>query len=528
MINYFKKSINNFIEDFICSRCGDRLKTFFNASFEGIAITKNGKFIDGNDRFMEMFGYAKEELVGKPIVDLVYVDDQDLVEKNIKENNEETYEHRCVHKDGSIRFVEVNGKFIKYNGQNARITAIHDITHRKKNEKDRIRFDLHKSQISKMEAIGSFANGIAHDFNNTLQPIIGHCDIILHEMSDTDNCRIHKRNITSIVKAAEMASLLVRRIQSFARTNGVSEELLQPLDLSNCIKEAFDFLRSMIPKSVKMEVNIQRGLGTILANDVTIKQILMNICKNSYQSMENEIGTITIDVYNEELVEERFGISKGKYIRIEIEDDGEGMSSEVLSRAFDPYFTTKKEESGTGVGLSVVDRIIRNYHGFIRLYSEVDKGTKVSIYIPAYLKDDGSNIKYRVTEKVIMGNGERILLVDDDEAIIEAVAKILESLNYKVTHFISSMLALEEFKFNSNKYDIVLTDLTMPELTGLTLIEKIKKIRPDIKVILCSGLSSSNRGLEKDENYKYVDVYIRKPVTRLAYSKALSKLLNGR
>ena len=531
IINYFKK-ITDFVSEKIeCSKCADskedRLKVFFDAAFEGIAITDGSKFIDGNDRFSEMFGYNKKELLGKSIIDLVYMDDQDLVQKRMKENYTEVYEHRCVHKNGSLRYVEVHGKTIKYNDKLVRITAIHDITNRKKDEKDRIRFDLHKGQISKMEAIGGFANGIAHDFNNALQPIIGNCDIILYEMRNSDdNCRIHKKNIKSIIRAAEVAGLLVRRIQSFARTNG--EELLQPLNVYNCIKEAFEFIRSMIPTSVKMELNIERGLGIALVNDVTIKQILMNICKNSYQAMENEQGSIVIDVYNEELVEERFGIPEGKYIRIEIEDNGEGMSPEVVSRSFDPYFTTKKEGEGTGIGLSVVDRIIRNYDGFIRIYSEVNRGTKVSIYVPAYLKDNELDTKFRIVEEVIMGDGERILLVDDEEAIIEAVTKILESLNYKVNPFISSRLALEEFKINSNKYDIILTDLTMPELTGLNLIQKIKIIRPDIKIILCSGLSSSNNRLEKHEYFKYVDVYIRKPVTRLAYSKALSKVLNGK
>ena len=370
MINYFKK-ITDFVSEKIeCDKCADikedRLKVFFDATFEGIAITDGGKFIDGNDRFSEMFGYTKKELLNKPIIDLVYVDDQKLVQKRMKENYTEVYEHRCVHKNGSLRYVEVNGKTIKYNDKLVRITAIHDITSRRKDEKDRIRFDLHKSQISKMEAIGSFANGIAHDFANALQPIIGNCDLILYEMRDSDdNCRIHKKNIKSIIRAAEVASLLVRRIQSFARTNG--EELLEPLHVSNCIKEAFEFIRSMIPTSVKMELNIEKELAIALVNDVTIKQILMNICKNSYQAMKNEQGSIVIDVYNEELVEERFGIPEGKYIRIEIEDNGEGMSPEVVSRSFDPYFTTKDEGEGTGIGLSVVDRIIRNYNGLIRI-----------------------------------------------------------------------------------------------------------------------------------------------------------------
>jgi CheY-like chemotaxis protein len=192
--------------------------------------------------------------------------------------------------------------------------------------------------------------------------------------------------------------------------------------------------------------------------------------------------------------------------------------------AFDPYFTTKKEGEGTGIGLSVVDRIVRNYGGYIRLYSELEVGTRIVIYIPAYLKN-GRYIQRSTINKIApMGNKESILLVDDEEAIIEAVVKIVESLNYKVTPFISSIKALEEVRANPTKYDVVLTDLTMPEMSGLVLIKEIKKINSEIKIILCSGLGSNGR-FESDLHNDIVDVYIRKPITRYEYGEALRKII---
>lgn len=500
-----------------------RLQCFFDAAFEGIAITEDGVFIDSNKRFADMFGYTVKEIVGMKISELVYAKDLFLVSDNIESEYERTYEHRSVHRDGSLLTVEVHGQKTKLHGRYVRITAIHDITAQRTAETELAKLNKYQKQVSKMEAIGSFAAGIAHDFNNALQPIVGNCDLIMLDMNMKDkNCKVHHKNIMAIISAAEVASLLVRRIQSFARQEGETE-ILVPLSLPDCIKESFNFLRSIVPQSIEMELNMGEEIELVMANDVTIKQILMNICKNASQAMLHEEGRITIDVCNEEIITEQFGITKGEYVRISVEDNGSGMCTEHLERAFDPYFTTKSEGEGTGIGLSVVDRIVRNYGGFTRLYSEIDKGTRIVIYIPAYLEAEESLKRDIKNKKIHMGNGESILLVDDEELIIEAVTAILESLNYKVTSFVNSMEALREFQLNPIKYDVVLTDLTMPKMTGLVLIKEIKNINPDIKIILCSGLSSKGKYAE---SYKeLVDVYVRKPVTRKEYADALKTVV---
>lgn len=374
IINYLRNCRSEVIDK------EDRLKIFFDAAFEGIAVTKEGIFIDGNDRFFDMFGYTKKEMINMPVMKLVHKDDRNLVKKHMKEGYTKPYEHKCVHRNGSIRFVEVHGKTIRHKDQILRLTAIHDITHIKKAEEDRVKLQKHQDQTSKMEAIGSFAGGIVHDFNNALQPIIGNCDIILYEMNhDIERCRIHKKNISTILSAAQMASLLVRRIQTFAHENG-KEESLKILNISDCIKDTFGFLRSMVPKEINMKLNIETKSEMVMASEITVKQILVNLCKNSLQSINNKKGRIVINVNNKKFTEEQFGIPEGKYIKIEIKDNGKGMSSEIMERAFDPYFTTKSE--GTGIGLAIVGRIITDYNGFIRLYSKVNKGTAVIIYIP--------------------------------------------------------------------------------------------------------------------------------------------------
>jgi len=497
-----------------------RLTCFYEGAFEGIAITRSGKFLDGNNRFLDMFGYTREEMIGMSICDFVADEDQKMVFDNIKKKYNQPYQHRALHKNGSIRHVEVCGQHTQYHGKPVRVTAIHDITDKKIADAQISKLNDHHKQVSKMEAIGNFASGIAHDFNNAMQPVIGHCDVLLYEMAKEVP---ERRHILEILAAAETATRLVHRIQSFTR-KGHGVEQLQTLRLGGCLKETFEFLRSMIPKSIKMELDVADDLELITATDITIRQILMNLCKNAAQAMPSNTGKITIRALNDSVFIERYGIRPGKYIRIEVEDNGKGMSREILDKALDPYFTTKRIDEGTGIGLSVVNGIISGYNGFVRLYSEPEKGTTVLIYIPV-VKDTGQVIsECKLTDEVKMGNGESILLVDDEEAIIDAISKTLESLNYKVTSFKSSLKAFKEFAKNPQKYDILVTDLTMPEMTGLTLIKEIKNIKPEIKIVLCSGLGSNGEHA-KDTFGNSVGVYMTKPVTRRGYGEILAQIL---
>jgi PAS domain S-box-containing protein len=503
------------------SESEDRLQCFFDAAFEGIAISKNGKFIDGNKRFSSMFGYEYEEMLGMSIKGLVHKDDWELVLKNIESNYEEAYEHRSIHKDGSIRYLQVHGQSTQFEGCTVRITAVNDITDRKKAERELIEAYKYQTSRSRMEALGNFATGIAHDFNNALTPILGNCELLLADMQG--ECKpIYIPRVRSIMAAAETASLLVHRMQTFTRDSD-SLENIAPLRIQSCLIETFKFLRSIIPTSVVIETHIEEPLRVVRANDITLRQILMNLCKNSSQSMEDETGEISIDVCNEEIVVERFGLTKGKYISITVEDNGRGMSPEVLDKALDPYFTTKPVGEGTGIGLSVVNNIVRGYGGIVRIYSEEENGTKVVIYIPA-VEDSESVKECRINVEIILGNKEQVLLVDDEPSVIGATASLVESLNYIVTPFTSGIEALAEFEMNPDKYELVITDLTMPVMTGVELINEIRKIRPEIKIILCSGLGSNGKRAA-DMTADPINGYLSKPVTRADYSTVLSSVL---
>lgn len=501
-----------------------RLQSFFDAAFEGIVVTENKKFIDCNKRFAALFGYKVEEMVGMDLDEFVHPDDQEIVFNNIKENFRKPYEHRVLRKDGSVRYVEVHGKMIQYFGRKVRMTVINDITERKKAEESVAIAMQHQNQTSKMEALGEFASGIAHDFNNALTPIMGGCEVMLYQMPQ-DCKHVCEPQIRSILTAAETASLLVRRIQSFTRKDGSAGDLI-PLNLLNCLKETFEFLRSMTPSTIEMDLHVEGKLDPVLASDITIRQVLMNVCKNAIQAIPYDEGRIDIHVTNDEVLKDRYGIRKGKYVRIEIEDTGTGMSREVVNRALDPYFTTKKQEEGSGIGLSVVNAIVKGYGGSIRIYSEEGVGTRVVIYIPCIDFEPESVAECTLsTGDEELGMGEQILLVDDEVLVIEAVQSILESLNYNVTSFTVSTKALDEFTSNPDKYDLLITDMTMPGLSGIALINAIKKVRPEIKVILCSGLGSNGKRTLEMFGDK-VEAYLTKPISRLEYSEVIRKALN--
>ncbi len=500
-----------------------RLKCFFDAAFEGITITENGLFIDSNKQFAEMYGYTIEELIGMPVADLVHPEDRARVQKNISESSE-AYEHRSVHKDGTIIFVEVHGQVSEFDGRRVRITAIHDLAERIKKVAAIKELSERKVQSSKMEAIGNFAAGIAHDFNNALQPIIGNCELLTLKIDESSDVQAEKcrPNVSKILAAAETAQLLVRRIQTFTRKDD-SGPLAIALRVDECIKESFEFLRSITPKTIDMDMQLEPNLSLISPTDVMIRQILMNLVKNAAHAIGDKPGNIYIDVSNEPILYERFGLTAGDYVKIEVEDDGCGMPEKVLEQALDPYYTTKSEE-GTGLGLAVVHGILDSHNGLIHLQSEEGLGTKATIYVPALEGDVNVPDACGIDEPVVMGENQRILFVDDEENITAWAKDMLTLLQYEVIIFTDPEDAFKEFCINPTAYDVLMTDLTMPSMTGIELSRRVRKINPAIKIILSSGLGTN--GKFKLEAYgDLVDAYMQKPITRREYARCLAEIL---
>ena len=339
-------------------------------------------------------------------------------------------------------------------------------------------------QAQKMESIGTLAGGIAHDFNNILFPIIGHAEILL---MDTPEDSPFKDSLNQIYTSALRAKSLVKQILTFSRQE--SSELIL-MKIQSIIKEALKLIRSTIPTTIEINQDIHPDCGMIKADPTQIHQIVMNLATNAYHAMEEAGGEMKVS-----LKETEFGtldivnpyLAPGAYACLTVADTGKGMDKNLTDKIFDPFFTTKPIGKGTGMGLSVVHGIVTAMGGAIHVYSEPGKGTEFHVYLP--VEKSLSETQVTNSKAEIQGGTEQILIVDDEEAILIMEKRMLERLGYQVTSRTSSIEALEAFQANPDKFDLIITDMAMPNMPGDKLSVELTRIRPDIPVLLCTGFS---------------------------------------
>jgi len=360
-------------------------------------------------------------------------------------------------------------------------------------------------QSQKMEALGAMAGGIAHDFNNILGGILGFTELA---MLSTGNPPDTERSLREIMTASERARDLINQILLFSRQ---SQPELRPLMPAPIIKEAIKMMRASIPAEIELRSTITSD-STIMAEPIQLHQIVVNLCTNAVHAIENKRGFIEI-VFEDIFVDETFiqlhpGLGKGRHVSLRITDSGKGMSTETMEHIFEPFFTTKPQGQGTGLGLSVVHGIIKKLNGIITVDSVAENGTTFNIILPAISIDIEMSDN---RSQIMTGGSERILLIDDELSIIEPLRSILTNLGYKVTSFTESTVAFDVFKNNPNEFDIIITDYSMPHMTGIELIENIKKIRSDIPVIVNSG---------------YINDYISNISRKIGIDKVLAKPVN--
>jgi PAS domain S-box-containing protein len=375
------------------------------------------------------------------------------------------------------------------------------------------------SQAQKMESIGNLAGGIAHDFNNLLFPIIGMSELLLEDLPHRSQEYEH---VQQILKAGMRGSDLVKQILAFSRQ---SEHKLIPVRPRQVLKEVMKLIRSTIPSYIEIEENIQSDCGFIMADPTEIHQVAMNILTNAFHAVEAKGGKIEVILKEVTLEADTFPDSlpgPGRYALLSITDTGHGISPGFINKIFEPYFTTKEQGKGTGIGLSVAYGIIRNIKGEIKVYSEVGKGTTFNIYLP--LMEKSSDTDTRKKTETDPGGNERILLVDDEEAIIDLEKLMLERLGYHVTERTSSSDALKTFKANPSAFDLVISDMTMPNMTGDQLSRELITVRPDIPVILCTGFST--RIDQTRAESMGVKGFLMKPVVRSEMAKMVRKVLD--
>ncbi|MCB9494655.1 MAG: AAA family ATPase [Desulfobacteraceae bacterium] len=447
----------------------------------------DGTIIEVSPSVVESAGYTREELVGEK-VSRRYIDPADqksLMENLFKFGKVSNFEAKCKTKNNNFADSSINAMVIKdKNGKPEKvIVSIRDIT-----EKKQLELKLFHSQ--KMEAIGTLAGGIAHDFNNILAGITGYTDIAkLKLKKEPEKIPIY---LDGISRAGERAKNLVSQILSFTRNTETKRKNINPLPV---IKEALKLLRSSIPSSIEMVEEIKTKAPLIKGNTTQLHQVIMNLCTNAAHSMKETGGVLTtrietININKNNLFETSFGeITPGDYLKISVKDTGHGIQEQIGAKIFDPYFTTKKTGEGTGLGLSMVHGIVKNHGGYLKFSSIPDKGTCFEIYFPLaqeFMKQPKQKKHYNP-----ITGGEQILFVDDEEILAELMEELLQESGYKVKCVNSSVEALNLFNENPDKYDIIITDMTMPVMTGVKLCKEIFKVRPDIPAIICTGYSEA-------------------------------------
>lgn len=364
------------------------------------------------------------------------------------------------------------------------LVAIYEDTTEKKNaEIERAQLEQQLFQSQKLESVGTLAGGIAHDFNNILASIIGFTELAL---DDAEKASPMERNLMEVYIAGKRARDLVKQILAFARQ---SDEARKPVQVSSLAKEALKLIRSTTPTSIEIEQQIV-STAMVMANPTQIHQIFMNLCTNAVQAIKDEEGRVTIALTDVRLNETRVGplkgLKPGDYLALTVSDTGMGIRPDIQASIFEPYFTTKGAGEGTGMGLAMVHGIVESYGGKITFKSEPDQGTEFCVYLPSTHQQEGQQSN---REEVLPAGKERVLIVDDELAVAEMSSRLLKHLGYDTTFRTSSVDALELFRRYPDEFDLVISDMTMPNMTGDKLAAAMLKIRPDLPVIICTGYS---------------------------------------
>jgi len=378
-------------------------------------------------------------------------------------------------------------------------------------------------QAQKMESIGTLAGGIAHDFNNILSPIMIHSEMAMMELPSGSPLQ---QNMKEIFKAGERAGNLVKQILTFARKQ---QRERVPLSVSQILKEAIKLLRSTLPTTIDIRYDIRPEQDTVFADPTQMNQIIMNLCTNAAHAMEEKGGTLEVILTSEDLDSESADafpdLEPGRYVKLTVKDTGHGIGPRITGKIFDPYFTTKEVGKGTGMGLALVHGIVKSYRGNVTVETAVGKGTCFDIYLPL-VEADADVALETTTDSVPLPTGmERILFVDDEKAAVDVVQVMLKRLGYDVTARNSSIEALETFRNHPDGYDLIITDMTMPNMTGKDLAGKLLSIRPDLPIILCTGFSEQIDQRRAEE--MGIRAFVMKPIVMRQIAGTIREVLEN-
>jgi len=490
-------------------------------SSDTIVITDTkGNITYVNPAFEKITGYSQKEALGKnPRILQSGNHDKSFYEKLWKSiSSGQTWSGRFINKkkDGSQYSEDATiSPVFSDNGKITNYVAV------KRDVSEKLKLESQLQQTQRMESIGTLAGGIAHDFNNILFPIMGHTEMLLKDITEDSPVR---DSLKGIYTGALRAKGLVKQILTFSRQESGNLNLMK---IQPIINEVLKLIRSSIPASIEIKQDLDPDCGVIKADPTQIHQIVMNLATNAYHAMEKTGGDLKVNLKIIKLSRDDVitpGITPGTYACLIIADTGIGMDKIVKEKIFDPFFTTKEKSKGTGMGLSVVHGIVQSMGGAIQVYSKPGKGTEFKVYFP--METGSFEEPNPQSNELIRGGTERIMLVDDEEAILTMEKMMLERLGYRVAPRISSIDALEEFRSDPAKFDLIITDMAMPNMSGDKLSAELVKIRTDIPVLLCTGFSET-MSEERAESLG-IKGFLLKPIVMKDFSDKIREVLDSK
>ncbi|MBU0965569.1 MAG: cache domain-containing protein [Proteobacteria bacterium] len=487
-----------------------------------VGVDQDGKVIQWNREAEKQTGIASSAALGCMLSEVLpqLAGQKENIRKALEKRQPKNPTRVFDLRDGKPHYADIVVYPLFGEAVAGAVIRIDDVTEQVFAEMEKTNLLTQLQHSQKMEAIGTLASGIAHDFNNILTPILGYADMIKNETPVESHVCAY---LNAVLNAGNRAKDLVSQILAFSRQK---EQVRQAVPIHLIVKEALKLLRASIPTTIDIKTDIAPDCCQVMADPSQIHQIIMNLCTNSYHAMRATGGALAIglapmDIKPEETKNISPELLPGPYVHLEISDTGHGMDHMTLERIFEPYFTTKKEGEGTGLGLSVVHNIVKSHGGHITATSELGKGATFHVYLPRL--PQGEAPVDQAMEILPTGN-ERVLLVDDEEVITRMEELMLTDLGYAVTAMMDSEKALQTFKARPHDFDLIITDMTMPRLTGLELTREILAIRPDIPIVMCTGFSE----LVNEEQAKAQGIreFLMKPVMKRDMSHAMRQALD--
>jgi PAS domain S-box-containing protein len=458
----------------------------------------------------DFFGYTPDEakvkwmemMTSNPINQAGFEITQKAIQTGKKQ---EPYILEGRRKDGTKILLEIEeSPIIDENGETILIAgAARDITAKRQAEEEKEKLEAQLRQSQKMEAIGTMAGGIAHDFNNILSIILGNAELAIRDVPEWHPV---KESLDEVRQACLRAKDVIRQLLSFSRQ---SEMRLRPLDISVILRESLKLIRSTLPSNIEIRQDYDEDIGTILGDPTQLNQILINLSNNAADAIGSQDGILSVSLENVEIARQdpELNLEPGCYVKISIRDTGVGIAAEVMERIFDPYFSTKEVGRGTGMGLTVVHGIVETHNGHMNVRSIPGKGTAFEIFFRSI---DEAPVDELPANNTLLHGSETILFVDDEKAIVKLNKARLVRLGYQVVGTADPHEAIEMFRYKSNQFDLVITDMTMPNMMGDELAAEMMKIRPDIPIILCTGFSG--RISEEQAFEKGIRAFVMKPL----------------